>query len=86
MGKTMVPEGSLDEDGDGSPDGAAGAESWELFMDIDEGMVEIGDDEGVAMEGHQPRVCEAEVGYTPNVESILLRSPTLWTLGKSCRT
>ena len=73
----MVPEGSLDEDGDGTQDGAAGAESWELFMDIDEGMVKIGDDEGVAMEGHQPRICKAEVGYMTNVESILanLTSP-----------
>ena len=57
-------------------------------MEIDEGMVRIGDELGVSMDEDLPRLHKAEVGYTANVEKILdnLTSPleVTYTVEEKC--
>ena len=71
LGKTAA---QADDSGGNAADQEGGADdtsSWELFMEVDKGMVKIGDDMGVAMDEGRPSLSKAEVGYTANVERIL---------------
>eukprot|EP00439_Symbiodinium_sp_Y106_P071215 s703_g12.t1 len=52
-------------------------EDWDMYMQADDGLVKIADNESNMEDQHIPGLCKVEVSYTKNVEEILkeLRGP-----------